>query len=93
MGETFAGLPMDVGVDLSERIRALVPEGMSMAQFALRWILDFDSVGVVIPGASRARQVVDNATACELPGLSQELHQELGRFYENHVVQHIRGPY
>ncbi|MFP5394423.1 MAG: aldo/keto reductase, partial [Gammaproteobacteria bacterium] len=51
VGETFAGLELDKGIELSEQIARLVPEGMTMAQMALRWILDHPAVSVVIPGA------------------------------------------
>lgn len=93
VGETFAGLPFDKGVELADQIKAWVPEGMTMAQMAMRWILDFDAVSVVIPGASSPQQAHDNAQASELPPLSEELHQKLAEFYTQEVHDHIRGPY
>lgn len=93
VGETFAGLPFEIGVALAERIRPLVPAGMSMAQMALRWVLDFDSASVAIPGATRTDQVVANAEASRLPALGEHLHDELRRFYGSEVAPHIRGPY
>jgi len=66
---------------------------MSMAQMAIRWILDFPAVGVVIPGATRAEQVAATAQASGLPPLGRELHLALRELYEAQVVQHIRGPY
>jgi aryl-alcohol dehydrogenase-like predicted oxidoreductase len=93
VGETFAGLPLAVGVDASERVRALVPDGMSMAQLALRWILDFPEVGVVIPGATRPEQVSENAAASGLPKLGEDVHGNLRRLYEAEVAENIRGPY
>jgi aryl-alcohol dehydrogenase-like predicted oxidoreductase len=93
VGETFAGLPFEKGVDLSEALKALVPEGMTMAQMALRWILDFDAVSVIIPGASKAQQARANVTASELPQLGEELHVQLREFYETKVAAHIRGRY
>jgi len=93
VGETFAGLPFEIGVELAEEIKALVPEGMTMAQMAQRWILDFPAVSVVITGASRADQVVANATSSTLPPLSRVLHDKLSRFYEEKVASQIRGPY
>lgn len=92
VGETFAGLPFRKGLELVERIRPLVPLGMSMAQMALRWILDFDEVGVVIPGATRPDQVTSNAAASSMPELSRELHGTLRRLYDEEVAPHIRGP-
>jgi len=93
VGETFAGLPFEYGVELSEQLRFYLPATMTMAQFALRWILDHDAVSVVIPGATRPGQVRANAKASELPSLSPELHQRLHKFYNRMVKDHIRGPY
>lgn len=93
VGETFAGVPFEKGVELAEELAALTPEGMSLAQMALRWILDFDAVTVVIPGASRPSQVESNASISNLDSLSPELHEKLKNFYEEKVAQHIRGPY
>ncbi len=93
VGETFAGLPYELGVELAEEIKPLVPEGMTMAQMAQRWILDFDAVSVVITGASRPDQVVANATSSTLSPLGSVLHDKLRRFYEDKVASHIRGPY
>lgn len=93
VGETFAGLPFDIGVDLAERLKPLVPEGMSMAQLALRWILDFPAVTTVIPGASRPDQARTNAAVSDMPALDAGLHATLREFYDKEVKQHIRGPY
>lgn len=93
VGETFAGLPFEKGVDLTETLKPLVPEGMTMANMALRWTLDFDVVSTVIPGARNAAQAAANSIASELPALSAELHEKLRVFYENEVAPHIRGPY
>jgi len=93
VGETFAGLPFDVGVALADRIKPRVPKGMTMAQLALRWVLDFDAVSVVIPGARNPQQARDNAAASALPSLTTEVHDALKRTYNEHVADHIRGPY
>jgi aryl-alcohol dehydrogenase-like predicted oxidoreductase len=93
VGETFAGLPLAKGVELSDKIRDLVPEGMSMAQMSLRWILDHDAVSVVIPGASRDEQVVSNSAVSDLAPLPADLQEELGRLYDTEIHEHIRGPY
>ena len=93
VGETFAGLPFEKGVELADRLKGLVPEGMTMAGMALRWVLDHDAVSVVIPGASRAGQAVANAAVSDMPPLPPELHAKLGCFYADEVAEHIRGPY
>lgn len=93
VGETFAGLPFETGLDLADDLAGLLPAGLTLPQMAQRWILDFDAVSVVIPGASRPQQAKANAEVSNLPRLTQELHQELSRFYSQFVEKAIRGPY
>jgi aryl-alcohol dehydrogenase-like predicted oxidoreductase len=93
VGETFAGIPFETGVELADELRQLVPAGLTMAQWAMRWILDYDAVTVVIPGASRPQHVADNAAASNLAPLGDEVHRQLQAFYQQKVAQHIRGPY
>ena len=93
VGETFAGLPFELGVSLADQLKPLVPDGMTMAQMAQRWVLDFPAVTTVITGATRPEQVVANTAVSQLPPLSPELHQTLATFYQTHVTDHIRGPY
>ena len=93
VGETFAGLPYELGVDLSQEVTALTPPGMTTAQFAQRWILDQEAVSVVIPGASSPKQARGNAAVSDLPPLSPELHTRLANFYADKVSDQIRGPY
>jgi aryl-alcohol dehydrogenase-like predicted oxidoreductase len=93
VGETFAGLPFEKAIELAEALKPLVPTGLTMAQMAQRWILDFDAVSVVIPGASRPDQAAANADVSKLPPLDAKLHAELQKFYEREVVANIRGPY
>ncbi len=93
VGETFAGIPFETGIELVNQLRSFAPEGMTMAQWAMRWILDHQAVTVVIPGASKVKHVTDNASASDLPPLDQENHLRLHNFYEQEVAQHIRGPY
>lgn len=93
VGETFAGLPYEKGVELADALKRLVPNGLTMAQMAQRWILDYDAVSVVIPGASRPDQARANADVSSLKPLDPKLHGTLQRFYEHEVAPHIRGPY
>jgi aryl-alcohol dehydrogenase-like predicted oxidoreductase len=93
VGETFAGLPYEKGVELADALKPLSPSGLTMAQMAQRWILDYDAVSVVIPGASRPDQARANAAVSSLPPLDGPLHETLRRFYEGEVAAHIRGPY
>ncbi len=93
VGETFAGLPFELGVGLADALKPLVPEGMTMAQMALRWILDHEAVTTIIPGAKNSDMARANAAASDLPRLSPELHTQLRDFYRVQVESHIRGPY
>jgi len=93
VGETFAGLPFKKGVALADGIKPLLPAGMTMAQMALRWILDYEAVSVVIPGASSPAQARANAQASDLAPLPEDLHSQLADYYRTRVRDHIRGPY
>ncbi|UJW29505.1 aldo/keto reductase [Saccharothrix sp. AJ9571] len=67
VGETFAGVPYEVGLEAVDRLRAVVPQGRTLAQFALRWILDQPGVTTVIPGARNPEQARANTAATALP--------------------------
>ncbi len=93
VGETFAGLPFEKGIALADQLKQLTPDGLNLAQMALRWILDYEAVSVVIPGASKTEQAKGNAAIADLENLSPELHQTLRDFYKTEVRDHIRGAY
>jgi aryl-alcohol dehydrogenase-like predicted oxidoreductase len=93
VGETFAGLPFEKGVELADALKALTPEGETLTQMALRWCLDCDAVSVIIPGAKNPEQAKANAAISELPVLSPDVHKRLRTFYETKVASQIRGPY
>lgn len=93
VGETFSGLPFERGVDLVEALKPLVPDGWTLADLALRWCLDHEAVGVIIPGARNPAQVRANVRAGALPPLGAERHAQLAAFYRENVAAHIRGPY
>src|ERR1017187_7817946 len=65
-GETFAGVDFETGLDAVEELRAFVPAGATLAQLALRWILEFPAVTCSIPGAKRPTQVAENIAASEI---------------------------
>lgn len=92
VGETFAGLPFARGLELTDAVRAILPPG-DMAQWALRWCLDFDAVTVVIPGARHAAHARANAAASDLPKLDHSVHSRLAEHYRTEVRPEIRGPY
>ena len=85
MGETFSGVDYESGLEAVERLRPLVPDGATMAQFALRWILMFDAVSCAIPGAKNRRQAVDNARAANLPAFSLETMEQIQAIYDEQI--------
>ena len=85
MGETFSGVDFSTGLEAVEELRPLVPPGATMAQFALRWILMFDAVSCVIPGAKRPAQAEDNIRASELPPLSAETMARVRAIYDTYI--------
>lgn len=86
-GETFSGVDYETGLEAVEALRALVPAGATMAQLALRWILMFDAVTCVIPGAKRPSQALDNIAAAQLPPLTDSQMQTVADVYD----QYVRG--
>jgi len=84
-GETFSGVDFDVALDAVEEIRRVLPDGISMANFALRWILDHEAVSCVIPGARNERQVVQNVAASALPPLTVEQMAALAKLYDTKI--------
>lgn len=91
-GETFSGIPFEEALDLVEYLRTLLPNGMSMAQMAMRWLLDQPAVSTVITGASRPEQVMENASVSDLPRLSTELEARLTYFYWAEIERRIVVP-
>ena len=91
VGETFSGLPFETALDRVEKLQACVPRGMTMAQFALRWILDQPAVSTVIAGVSKPEQVAQNVSASEFDALPRALHQQLFEFYVSEIRDQVRG--
>jgi len=90
-GETLSGVPYEVGLAAVEALRPLVPDGASLAQLALRWILMFDAVTSAIPGARSAAQARENAAAAALPPLDPRTMTEVRRVYDDYVRQYVHG--
>jgi aryl-alcohol dehydrogenase-like predicted oxidoreductase len=90
-GETFSGVNFDVALEAVEKIRQTVPPDVSMADFALRWILQHEEVSCVIPGARKESQVVDNAHAADLPALSEEQMETLTQVYNEQIRPLVHG--
>jgi len=89
VGETFSGVPFEIGVRAARRVAALAP-GLPTAQLALRWILDQPGVSTVIPGARNASQVRGNAAAADLDPLSAEVLDALRDIYDQEIRDHVQ---
>jgi len=89
VGETFAGVDFERGVDVVEELKGLVPEGATLAQLALRWILGFEAVSTVIPGAKSPEQARANAAAAALPPLADETLQKIGALYRERIAPEV----
>ena len=89
VGETFSGVPYDVGVAAAREVAALTRPGETTAQLALRWLLDQPGITAAIPGARSPEQVRGNAAAADLPPLEDDREVELSRIYDDHVREHV----
>jgi len=85
VGETFSGVDFDQALQAVEEIRALAPAGMTMAQFALKWILMFDAVTCAIPGGKTQQQIEDNMRSADFPPLSETQMAQLSGLYESYI--------
>ncbi|ELK44338.1 aldo/keto reductase [Haloferax sp. Atlit-47N] len=89
VGETFAGIPFEDGLEAADSIQEVVPEGVSLAQFTLRWILSFDAVSTVIPGSKTPEHIRDNVAAASLPPLSADQFERVEEVYNAYAREHV----
>jgi aryl-alcohol dehydrogenase-like predicted oxidoreductase len=89
VGETFAGVDLDLGLAAVDELRALAPDGITLPQLALRWILDFEAVSTVIPGARTPEQARANARASELPPLPAAVHDAIAALYRARIAPSV----
>lgn len=84
-GETFSGVDYETGLQAVDELRKLVPEGWTMAQFALRWITMFDAVSCAIPGAKNPKQAEDNVRASDFPELTPATMDAIRALYDERI--------
>jgi aryl-alcohol dehydrogenase-like predicted oxidoreductase len=89
VGETFAGVPFEVGVKAVRELAELVDPGVPLSQFALRWIIDQPGVSTVIPGARNAEQVRGNAASAALAPLRDEQLAGVRDVYDRLIRPHV----
>lgn len=89
VGETFSGVGYELSLQAVEKLEMLLPQDMTMAQFALRWILMFEAVSCTIPGAKNPKQAAENAKAADLPPLSEDTMASVKEIYETMVKTNV----
>lgn len=89
IGETFSGVPFEVGLEAVEELRKLVDPDVTLAQFALRWVIDQPGVSTVIPGARNAEQARANAATAALSPLREEQLQGVAAIYDRLIRAHV----
>ncbi len=90
-GETFSGVDYNTGLTAVEKLRPLVRENETMAQFALRWILMFPEVTTVIAGAKTPQQAEENSSAASLPPLSPEKMKQVSEIYDTFIRRDVHN--
>lgn len=91
-GETFSGINYDLGLKAVEELKALFPETTNLAPIALQWILNFNEISCIIPGASKESHVLSNLSVYDLPKLTPEKISEMNAIYEKYIktaVHHL----
>jgi len=88
-GETFSGVDYDLSLKAVDELKAICPKGITMTQFALKWILMFDAVTCAIPGAKRESQAEENISTIDLPSFSVETMKEVNAIYEKYIKQSV----
>jgi len=91
VGETFSGLPFDKGVAFADQLKHWLPPGLTLAELALRWILDQPAVSTVIAGVTRPEQLRANAAVSGMEPLAPALVEKLRDFYVEKVRPEVRG--
>jgi aryl-alcohol dehydrogenase-like predicted oxidoreductase len=89
VGETFSGVPFEVGLTAVRELSELVDDGSTLAQFALRWIIDQPGVSTVIPGARNTEQVAQNVAAADLPPLGRAQLDGVRDVYDRLIREHV----
>ena len=84
-GETFSGVDYKTGLKAVKKLKAICPDGITMTQFALRWILMFDAVTCTIPGVKRPSQAEENFAAADLPALPKKTMNDVRDIYDKHI--------
>ena len=91
VGETFSGVPFETGLAATRELAGLLDPGMTLAQFALRWVIDQPGVSTVIPGARNSEQVRQNAAAAGLAPLRADQLEGVTDVYDRLLREHVHA--
>ena len=91
VGETFAGVPFEIGLGAVDELAAVKPEGSTMAQFALRWILMSNAVSTAIPGAKNPEQAIANAAVADLPPINSDTMGAVADIYQRSIKPFVHA--
>jgi aryl-alcohol dehydrogenase-like predicted oxidoreductase len=84
-GETFSGIDYEIGLKAVDKLKALFPNQENLAQIALKWILGFDAVSTIIPGASKEEQVISNLSTFDLPEITDAQKTAINSIYNSDI--------
>jgi len=84
-GETFSGVDYNLALEVVEQFRPLVPAGMTMTQFALKWILMNSTVTCAIPGAKNSKQAEENIKSVDMPPIPDSVMKKIKEIYDGCV--------
>ena len=84
-GETFSGIDYDLGLKAVHELKALFPEAENLAPYALQWILSFEDISCIIPGASKTSHVLSNLSVYDQPKLTSEKIAAMNKIYEEYI--------
>lgn len=88
-GETFSGVDYEIGLEAVEELKKIVPDGMTLPQLALKWILMFNQVSCTIPGAKRPSQAKENIEAANLPSLDNQVMDFIEKLYNDKIREQV----
>ncbi|MEQ8417368.1 MAG: aldo/keto reductase [Imperialibacter sp.] len=88
-GETFSGIDYGLGLKAVDELKALFPDVKNLAPVALRWILGFEEVSCIIPGASKVEQVISNLSTYDTPPLTPTQIAAMNKIYETYIKKEV----
>jgi aryl-alcohol dehydrogenase-like predicted oxidoreductase len=88
-GETFSGIDYELGLKAVQELKNLFPDAPNLAPYALQWILSFNDISCIIPGASKSSHVLSNLSVYDLPKLSDEKIKAMNEIYEKYIKSSV----